>query len=122
MRSVCDEELRTTILVLVEDGRVLEMVDERGLALIHGCGQSAPVNESDNLSCARLGVKSRYLDVGVAQDTQLVGTALVPPRTEASAGKVEERSRRNKVDKPVYGADAQGTGEHALQRLGDLVC
>ena len=33
MRTTRDEEFRTTVLVLVEYGRVLEMVDERGLAL-----------------------------------------------------------------------------------------
>lgn len=43
------------------------------------------------------------LDVCIAQDAKLVGTALVPPRAETSAGKIEEREGGNKVDEAVCG-------------------
>ena len=49
------------------------------------------------------GKRRTRLDVRIAQDAKLVGTALVPPRAQTSAGKVEKREGRNKVDKAVCG-------------------
>jgi len=51
----------------------------------------------------RVRERSTHLDVGVAEDAQLVGRAQVPARAETGLGEREERRRRGEIAEAVCG-------------------
>lgn len=94
-----DKDLWTAALVLIEDTRVLEVVDERCFALT-----TSEEGRQSQWSIAQTGERTKGktdLNVGERKNTKLVRVAHVPPRSETLLAEGEKCRSRGEVDEAV---------------------